>query len=194
MTALRDMTIEEFCEKNEACQEGREWALKHCKTMQEVWHTVSNPSWLLWIAEQLGVLTDKELRLFAVFSCRDVWHLLTDERSRTAVEVAERYIDNPDDNTDLNKANQAAEAVVSGLPLGKHRTAARAAVSASSCNEKYAAVHTVFITTQAAAADVPVVGEDVGNTVRGDMARKRKADWLRANVTPNFTKKEGFSE
>ena len=35
---------------------------------------------------------DKLARMFACWCVRQVWHLLTDERSRHAVEVAERYV------------------------------------------------------------------------------------------------------
>jgi len=182
---MSDMKIEEFCDKHEACEAGREWALTNCKTMQEVWQT-SKYRWLVWIAIQTGAVTDKDLRRFAVFCCRDVWHLLTDERSRNAVEVAERYIVNPrNNNTELDRAWLSAEFVLSGLPVGKHRAAANAAAAVTR-SPRYAAEHTEFFATQAAAADGPV---GVENIVRGDMARKRKADWLRANVTPDFTEK-----
>ena len=45
----------------------------------------------IWAATCKGVLDDKTLRLFACKCVREVWHLLTDERSRKAVEVAELY-------------------------------------------------------------------------------------------------------
>jgi hypothetical protein len=198
---MNDMTIAEFCDKHEACEAGREWALTNCKTMQEVWQT-SKYSWLVWLATRCDVLTAKELRLFAVFNCRDVWHLLTDERSRNAVEVVERYIVNRhDDTADLSDACHVALAVPFKFPLGKHRTAARAAVFVGG-SPRSAAQETALQTLQAAAADAPAGEAEPDWTVppeeekedwnyRGWLAAQRKADWLRANVTPDFTKKGG---
>lgn len=45
----------------------------------------------IWAFTREGIVDDCTLRLFACRCVRQVWHLLTDERSRNIVEVAERY-------------------------------------------------------------------------------------------------------
>jgi len=63
---------------------------------------------LIWAATRPGILSDKTLRLFACKCVREVWHLLTDERSRRAVEVAERYAMGQSTDEELAAASDAA--------------------------------------------------------------------------------------
>ena len=104
-----DMTVAEFCDAHGACREGREWALANCQTMREVWAT-AKPEWLLWVATRRGVLDDRTLRLFAVWSARQVQHLLTDSRSLAALDVAERHARGEATDAELSAAGAAAGA------------------------------------------------------------------------------------
>jgi hypothetical protein len=151
------MSIVEFCELHQACKEGSQWAISECETMEDVWAKVK-PEWLIWVATRPGVLTDRDLRLFAVFCARQVEYLMADDRSRHALDVAERFANGHATKSELDAASASASA----------STAASAATYAASA---YAASADAARAAAWAAARA---------------TRDSQADWLRKNTTPNF--------
>jgi hypothetical protein len=120
------MTIKEFMDKHRACREGRAWAEATCETMDDVWRW-ARPEWLLWVATRRGVLTDRELRLFAVWSARQVQHLMTDARSLAALDVAQRHANGDASDQELAAAWDAARAAARDAARDAARGAAGAA-------------------------------------------------------------------
>jgi hypothetical protein len=74
--------------------------------MESSWLACSDPDEMLKLLA--GRASDRKLRLFVVAACRRVWRLLTDQRSRAVVEVAEQLADGAAAAAELRSAYEAA--------------------------------------------------------------------------------------
>ena len=121
------MTIEEFIAKYKPCIEPERW-LRTQPDLQTAWRDAP-AEWLIWAATQKDVLTESEQRLFACWCVRQVWHLLTDETSRNAVEFAEKFARGEATHDELDAASAAARYAASAASAAA--SAASAAASAA---------------------------------------------------------------
>ena len=202
-------SISDFCYQHGACREGREWAIDNCTDMADAWQKLQH-DWLLWVATRPGVLTDRDLRLFSVFCARQVEHLLTDQRSRDAIDTAERFAKGEVTCEDLASAAAAAAAAARDGAWHAARDASRDAARAAAWD---AARHAAWAAVRAAARDA---SRDAARAAAWDAAAARdafrdaawhaawdaarhaawaaawdsawaaQAEWLRDNTRPNF--------
>jgi hypothetical protein len=182
------MTVSTWLRKHDACPDGYAWAVSTCKTMQQVWDT-AKPEWLIWVATRPGVLDDVTLRRFACWCARQVWHLLTDERSRHAVETAERFCDGKATLEELAAARAAAtvaDTAARAAATVAARAAARDAASDAACAAaRHAARAAAKYASYASMAAARYAAWAAAMTA-ADAADASQAQWLRANATPNF--------
>ena len=145
------MKTKEFLKKHSACIEGAKWALSIGEEMDAVWNAMVEQGkydWLIWTAARPGVFPDTVLRKLACRFVREtplsdgrkVWDLLTDERSRKAVEVAELYADGKATYEELDAARAAAANIaVRAAARDAACAATAAAAGAAACDAAYAA-------------------------------------------------------
>ena len=94
------------------------------------------------VPDEQAAERDRLARLFACWCLRQVWHLLTDERSRTAIEVAERYAVGEATHDDLKAAARsaadAADAADADADYAAYAAARAAAAAAAAAYATYA--------------------------------------------------------
>jgi hypothetical protein len=120
-------------------------------------------------------VTVRKLRLFATACCRQVWDLLTDPRSRQAVEAAEAHAEGSLTAAELEAACEAADAVVNEWtrerdypwaiarsedtnPLERAAKAARACAWSSAPHAARGAAFNAAAAERAAALEPPAPG------------------------------------
>jgi hypothetical protein len=96
------------------------------------WLTCTNPIVMLEFLR--GKASDRKLRLFAVACCRRIWPLLTDERSRKAVEVAEHYADGLAHEEELEEARWRAGRAYDAISRGGTGDTKAAATAANAAH------------------------------------------------------------
>jgi hypothetical protein len=155
-----------------ACDNAIEFASKF-NTFQEAWDACERSDWMIWIINKKGWLTDKELRLFAVRCARGIQHLMKDERSINAIDVAERYANGEATDDELDAAWAAARAAESTAAMAAESTAAMAAAwDAAWAAAWYSAWDAAWDAAWAAAWDA---------------ARAKQCDYIREILpNPNF--------
>jgi hypothetical protein len=76
------------------------------------WLECPDPDRMLWLPLLRNKTTERKLRLFACACCRRMWNLLTDDRSRAVIEVAEKYADGVASAAEVNATREVARNAV----------------------------------------------------------------------------------
>lgn len=151
---------------------------KRQKSLSAIWQGCGRSDWMLWMLGCLEFKPARELRLFSCYCARQFWEMLSDERSKKAVETAERFARGLVTGRELEVAREMAYGALSDAQLRSDRIAEALA---------WAAVSTTKEDAFTAANDAASYAAAVANkTKRGDYLQIREAQANRLrDLMPN---------
>ena len=183
--------VQTLFNKLSACGPAKEWA-KGQTDLESAWINCKRSDWMIWLLRELKFKDAKFYRLYACWCVRNtpiengkvVWDLLTDIRSKNAVEVAENYIAGFATIEELriakNDANAAANAAYAAdaYAADAANAAADAVYADAAANAAYAAAN--------AAADAAANAVYAANAYAADarlFAKKVQSDYIKTQIS-----------
>jgi len=149
------MLAKDLMKKYNACNAAIEWAEE--KTVQEAWDKCERGDWMLWIYKKLYPDNLKELTLAKAYCANTVRHLMKDERSINAVDIAIKFGNDNANREELRAAAYAAYAAASAshaaYAVDAAADAAAYAAYAADAAAAYAADAAAYAAYAAASAD-----------------------------------------
>jgi hypothetical protein len=192
------MTVTNFLKTSGACYDACVWAKESKpRTLKSMWDTCPNASWMIWALRKIGYNDQRKYRLFACACARSTpladgrttWDLLEDDRSRTAIEVAERFAvgDASESERATARSNSAAAAAYAAADAAAAYAAdAAAAAYAADAAAAYAA--DAAAAAAADAADAYAYAYAYAAAAARKAAKQWQADKLRELITWNEVK------
>jgi hypothetical protein len=177
-----------------ACDAAITWAAGY-DDLPSAWAACERGDWMLWLLATGRLADDRTLRRLACRMVREtpvydadghpdgrtVWDLLTDERSRVAVETAERWCDGRATDEELRAAGAAA-----GAAAWAAEAAAGDAARAAAWAAAWAAARTAAGTAARTAAHAAWDAADAAMDAAMDAARAAQAAIIRTAI-PTLT-------
>ena len=150
----------------DACDDAIEWA-KDYDNLQQAWDNCQRGDWMIWLINKMEWSNDKDLRLMAVAFARQVQHLMNDQRSINALDVAQRYANGEATVDELRAARDAAWAAWAAAEAAWAAwAAAEAARAAAWAAEAAEAAEAAAWAAWAAAEAAEAAGADQANIIR----------------------------
>ena len=128
---VRAIQGKEFSDTDEARETHLRFAHKDHISIRSILDSngIDDALWALRCIE--GADKNKDIRMFAIWCARQVEHLITDQRSKDALNVAERYANGEATDDEMATARAAARAAAGAAARAAAGVAARAAAWAA---------------------------------------------------------------
>lgn len=171
-------SVKRIIEETNPCREATEFILK-AKTFKRAWETCERGDWMLWIAAMYKVDIEKLTKAKALCA-NTVRHLMRDERSANAIDVALRFAEGKATLSELNDAANAAKKAAK-----KAAANAAYAANAAAAYAAYAAAYAAYAAYDAAYAAYDAAYS--ANAAYNAAAANAKAAYAAAYVSAKTT-------